>query len=254
MIEPTSRFWQLFLELFESLPRQGPGNRACTERALGLCDGLPPFPKVADLGCGVGGQTLHLAAMTRGTIVAVDLHEPSISNLRETVSSLGLSERIFPMVADMADTGLLPGSFDLVWSEGALYSIGMERALSVSRELLRPGGFLAFTDAVWLRDDPPSEVKESFDLDYPSMGRTADILALLEQTGFSPAGHFTLPDEAWWMDFYTPMEKRIAEMRKQYEADEKALAVLDRLALEPEMRRKYPEYFAYEFFTARRRD
>ncbi len=132
MIEPTSRFWQLFLELFESLPRQGPGNRACTERALGLCNGLPPFPKVADLGCGVGGQTLHLAAMTRGTIVAVDLHEPSISSLRETVSSLGLSDRIFPMVADMADTGLLPGSFDLVWSEGALYSIGMERALSVS--------------------------------------------------------------------------------------------------------------------------
>jgi len=254
MIDTASRFWQLFLELFESLPRQGPGNRACAAKALELCAGLPPFPKVVDLGCGVGGQTLLLAAMTRGTIVAVDLHEPSINRLRETVSSLGLSERIFPMVADMADTGLPPESFDLVWSEGALYSIGMERALSVSRELLRPGGFLAFTDAVWLRDDPPSEVKESFDLDYPSMGRTADILALLERSGFSPAGHFTLPDEAWWTDFYTPMEKRIAEMRKQYEGDEEALAILDRLALEPEMRRKYPEYFAYEFFTARRRD
>lgn len=97
-------------------------------------------------------------------------------------------------------------------------------------------------------------MKESFDLEYPFMGRTADILALLERAGFSPSGHFTLPDEAWWTDFYTPMEKRIGGMRKQYEGDAEALAVLEQLALEPEMRRKYPEYFACEFFTARRRD
>lgn len=107
---------------------------------------------------------------------------------------------------------------------------------------------------MWLRDDPPAEVKESYDLEYPFMGRTADILALLERAGFSPSGHFTLPDEAWWTDFYTPMEKRIGGMRKQYEGDAEALAVLEQLALEPEMRRKYPEYFACEFFTARRRD
>ena len=118
MIEPTSRFWQLFLELFESLPRQGPGNRACAAKALELCTGLPPFPKVVDLGCGAGGQTLHLAEMTEAIIVAVDLHEPSISRLRETVSSLGLSERIFPMVGDMADTGLPPESFDLLCPRG----------------------------------------------------------------------------------------------------------------------------------------
>lgn len=70
------------------------------------------------LGCGVGGQTLHLAEMTEAIIVAVDLHEPSISRLRETVSSLGLSERIFPMVGDMADTGLPPESFDLLCPRG----------------------------------------------------------------------------------------------------------------------------------------
>lgn len=48
MFEPTSRFWKLFLELFESLPRQGPGNRACAAKALELCTGLSPFPKVVD--------------------------------------------------------------------------------------------------------------------------------------------------------------------------------------------------------------
>jgi hypothetical protein len=34
-------------------------------------------------------------------------------------------------------------------------------------------GFLAFTDAVWRKEDPPPEVKTSFEQEYPTMG-TAD--------------------------------------------------------------------------------
>jgi len=60
MTEPTPRFWDIFFELYEGLPRQGPGNRACAEKAFDLCRELPPVPAVLDLGCGVGGQTLHL--------------------------------------------------------------------------------------------------------------------------------------------------------------------------------------------------
>ena len=29
MDEPTPPFWQIFFEVYEALPRQGPGNRAC---------------------------------------------------------------------------------------------------------------------------------------------------------------------------------------------------------------------------------
>ena len=142
------RFWPIFFEVFESLPRQGPGNRSCAGRALALCRDLPPSPAVIDLGCGVGAQTLHLAELTSGTIVAVDSHAPSIERLRATVAMRGLGERIRPMVGDMANLGLPPASFDLVWSEGALYNIGIENALRVCHGLLRPGGYLAFTDAV----------------------------------------------------------------------------------------------------------
>jgi len=61
MSEPAPRFLELFLEVMESLPRQGPGNPACAERALALCRHLPPSPQVLDLGCGTGGQTLWRA-------------------------------------------------------------------------------------------------------------------------------------------------------------------------------------------------
>ncbi|NLF18165.1 MAG: class I SAM-dependent methyltransferase [Lentisphaerae bacterium] len=252
MNEPSPRFWPIFFELYESLPRQGPGNRASAAKALALCSGLPPVPAILDLGCGVGFQTFYLAELTSGSIVAVDNHAPSIERLRAAVKERGLAERVRPLVGDMAKPDVPSASFDLVWSEGALYNIGIENALHVCRELLRPGGYLAFTEAVWRKENPPSEVEASFDMDYPTMGWVVDVLAFIDRAGLELMGHFTLPDEAWWDDFYTPMQQRIEELRGRYATDGEALAVLDQLAREPELHRQYADFYAYEFFVVRR--
>jgi SAM-dependent methyltransferase len=252
MNEPPPRFWPIFFELYESLPRQGPGNRACAAKALAFCRDLPSTPTVLDLGCGAGGQTLHLADLTSGFIVALDSHAPSIERLRAAAAVRGFAERIRPMVGDIAEPGLPPASFDLVWSEGALYNIGIENALRVCHGLLRAGGYLAFTDAVWRKENPPHEVKESFEDDYPTMGRVPDVLAAIEKCGFALIDHFSLPDEAWWADFYTPMEICIEVLRGKYADDDEALAVLDQLAQEPAMHRRHSDCYAYEFFVVRR--
>jgi SAM-dependent methyltransferase len=252
MKKPAPRFWEIFFEVFENLPRQGPGNRACAARALGLCHELPQFPSILDLGCGVGGQTLQLAELTDGNILAIDSSLSSIERLRATIAAYGLSPRISAIVGDMAHLQQPSESFDLIWSEGALYSIGLLNALHICHDLLRPGGYLAFTDAVWRKHNPPTEVKAGFDLDYPTMGVLDDDLAAIKACGFELIGHFTLPGEAWWDDFYTPMEARIAELRGKYANDREALTVLDQLAEEPEMHRRYSDFYAYEFFVARR--
>lgn len=252
MKEPDPRFWEIFFEVYEDLPRQGPGNRACAARALDLCHELPQFPAILDLGCGVGGQTLQLAELTSGFIVAIDSHAPSIARLRAAIAERRLSQRISAIVGDMARPEQPLGSFDLIWSEGALYSIGLRNAIHVCHGLLRPGGYLAFTDAVWRKENPPLAVKTSFDLDYPTMGWLDDDVAAVEDCGFELLGHFTLPDEAWWNDFYTPMEARIAELRGKYANDVEVSGILDQLAEEPEMHRRHSDYYAYEFFVARR--
>lgn len=253
MNPPALRLQQIFFEVFDNLPRQGPGNRACAAAALGLCRELAPQPAVLDLGCGGGAQTLQLAELTAGCIVAVDRHAPSIERLRAAMAQRGLAHRVRAVVGDMACAAQPPGGFDLVWSEGALYNLGLRNALRVCHDLLRPGGYLAFTDAIWRKPNPPPELRAAFDLDYPAMGRLDDDLAAIRQAGFELEGHFTLPDEAWWVDFYTPMEQRIAEMRGKYAGDGEALAALDRLAEEPEMHRRHGDFYAYEFFVARRR-
>ena len=252
MNELSPRFWEIFFEVYGALPRQGPGNRACAQRALSLCRELPASASIRDLGCGVGGQTLHLAELTSGSITAIDSHAPNIERLRAAVVERGLTDRVRAVVGDMAAPGHPPESFDLIWSEGALYNIGIEHALRTCRGLLRPQGYLAFTDAVWRKENPPAEVKAGFDLDYPAMGWAEDIEAVIAQFGFEQLGRFTLPDEAWWDDFYTPMERRIKELRETYAHDAEALATLDELAQEPELHRRYADYYAYEFFVLRR--
>jgi SAM-dependent methyltransferase len=143
--------------------------------------------------------------------VAIDSHAPSIERLKAAIVERGLSQRVSAIVGDMTRPEQPLGSFDLIWSEGALYNIGIRNALRICHGLLRPGGYLAFTDAVWRKENPPPEVKVSFDLDYPAMGWLDDDVAARQECGFQLAGHFTLPDEAWWDDFYTPMETRIAD-------------------------------------------
>ncbi len=247
----SSRAHEMFMEVFESLPRQGPGNLASTLWALSRCQELPRAPQILDLGCGSGAQTLHLAAATDGSIVAIDRHPPLVERLRAAVEARGLGERVEARVADMAALDLPPERFDLVWSEGALYHLGLEAALPMCRRLLRPGGYLAFTEAVWRTADPPREVREAF-ADYPAMGRAEDVRSLLEATGFAVIDELELPPEAWWDDFYAPMERRIASLRAKHAGDAGALAALDEVAREPAMHRRCGHCYGYTFFVARR--
>jgi SAM-dependent methyltransferase len=250
-MEPSARFQEIFLDLFLALPRQGPGSLACTARALALCRGLPAAPVVLDAGCGAGAATLHLATLCGGTILALDVLPRAVERLRQRSVAAGLAGRIRPIVGDLGRPPFAPESLDLVWSEGALYNLGIESALERLRPLLRPAGHLAFTDAVWRTTEAPEEVRAAF-ADYPQMGLASDLVAVVQRCGYELLDHFPLPDEAWWEDFYTPMEARIGELRARHAADPAALQALDVLAAEPELHRRHAASFGYEFFVLRR--
>lgn len=248
----TDRTWKILFQVYEALPRQGPGSRACTERALEMCEALPHSPEVLDLGCGNGAQTLVLAERLSGHITAVDSHAPNISSLDAKLRERELASRVSTRVADMGAPTAAAGSLDLVWSEGALYNIGIRKALELYAPPLRSGGFLVFTEAVWRSTTPSSEVKALF-ADYPTMGSIEDVRTIVnDHGGFSVCEHFSLPNEAWWDDFYGPMERRIATLREDYANDEEALAILEQQAREPELHRRFGDQYGYEFFVLRR--
>lgn len=234
----------------QALPRQGPGNADSLKRAL-VSVALPPNSRIIDLGCGSGGQTIELARQIDGNIVGIDSHEPNIAAMRERVAAAGFASRIDARVGDMANLEMQPKSFDMVWSEGALYNLGLDAALPICRDLLKPGGYLVFTEAVWLTDNPPAEVKAAF-ADYPGMGDMDNVRCVLRDTGFAVIDDFILPEAAWWDDFYTPMTREIEFLRDKYAADSEALAILDEIAKEPELRRLHAQHFGYGCFVAKK--
>ena len=66
-------------EYFSNTKHQGPENPELMLKALNFAEGLTEHPKIADIGCGTGGQTMVLAQHTAGEITGIDLHSDFIS-------------------------------------------------------------------------------------------------------------------------------------------------------------------------------
>lgn len=58
--------FNLICEYFTALERQGPGSPEVTLKALSFIDGFNPDSRIADIGCGTGGQTRVLAQHAPG--------------------------------------------------------------------------------------------------------------------------------------------------------------------------------------------
>ncbi|MEF2146557.1 MAG: MerR family transcriptional regulator [Desulfovibrionaceae bacterium] len=131
ILESSENYMKYLYELFEGLDRLGPGSPENTARALAAVPDLPEKPRILDIGCGTGAQTMDLARITAGEILAVDNHQPYLDRLLERARESGCADRVRTRIADMrrldADLGLVPGNFDLLWSEGALYIMASPR-------------------------------------------------------------------------------------------------------------------------------
>jgi ubiquinone/menaquinone biosynthesis C-methylase UbiE len=239
----------IFFELHQDIPREGPGEAACTRRAFALMTGLPARPRILDIGCGPGLQTLELARISAGSLQAIDTHPPFLEALARRASREGLAERITTLNQSMFTLDFEAGSFDVLWSEGAIYIIGFEKGLREWRPLLKTGGYLAVTELSWLKPAPPAEVTTFWQGNYPHIQTMEENLALLQKAGYHEVGHFALPESAWWQDYYTPLEKRIAILTEQYCDNDEALAFLENSQHEIDLYRRYSEWYGYVFYV-----
>lgn len=242
---------EIFWELHKDLNREGPGNEASTLRALALATGLPGQIQVLDLGCGPGAQTISLARAIKGRVTALDLHEPFLAQLRKRAEEESLSSRIDARKGDMAALEFAASSFDLIWSEGAIYNMGFEHGLDEWRRYLKPGGYIAVSELCWLRENPPEELAAYWAYDYPAMKDKAANLAIIDGLGYELAGHFTLPEECWRDEYYGPLGKRIATLRAAHSGDAEALSALELCQKEIDLYERYSAYYGYEFFVMR---
>lgn len=244
---------ELFFELFSGLPRQGPGDSESTRRALSLVPPLSSESRILDIGCGTGAQTMVLATSSPASIVAVDFHPPFVEELARTAARLGLGDRVHACVGDMAHLAFPARTFDLVWSEGAIFAIGFDAGLVAWRDLLFPGGHLAVSELCWFRPDPPGECVQFFASEYAAMRDVAANREAAVRAGYELIGDFLLPSSAWWTDYYEPLERNIEAFRARHAGEAEAEVIASQIEREIEMFRRYSDWYGYVFFVMRKR-
>lgn len=238
----------IFFELHSELLREGPGSNSATSKALSMLSELPEVMRIVDIGCGPGMQTMELAKKIKGSILALDFHEPFLEQLVETAKSNGVAEVITVSKGDMFNLNLSEDAYDLIWSEGAIYIIGFERGINEWKKHLKTGSYLVASELSWLKLDVSEEAKTFWEDGYPSMKTISQNIAAIEDAGYTPIGHFILEEAGWWEHYYTPLEKRVKMVREKYSDDIDAQNLLDMTEKEIQMYRDHSSEYGYVFY------
>lgn len=142
-------------------------------------------------------------------------------------------------------------TFDLVWSEGAIYIMGFAEALRAWKRLLKPNGAIVVTELSWLGASIPDGAKRFWEEGYPAMTDVDGNLRTLESAGYSLISHFVLPAHSWWDHYYSPLERRIQELKRRYEGNEEAMEFLDGEQQAIDLYRRCSASYGYVFYIAR---
>ena len=104
-----------------------------------LDEAIAADARIVEVGCGTGQMCLYLARADR-LVVGLDLSRAALRLGAEAARRFGL-ERVRFVESDLRDSGVRPGSFDVVYSSGVLHHTPDPRA-SFARlaRLARPGG------------------------------------------------------------------------------------------------------------------
>lgn len=242
----------LLIELHKNNPRQGPGGEVQTLKALDFIETRNQASlKIADLGCGTGGQTLILAHHTGGQITAVDLFDPFLFELEKRAKQQGLEKKITTLNASMEKLPFQREEFDIIWSEGAIYNIGFETGIKNWKDFIKSGGFLVISEITWITRHRPKEIENFWKLEYPEIDTAGRKIQILEDHGYTLSGYFYLPQESWWENYYLPLQASFPSFLARHNSREAEKIIKEHQA-EMELYEKYKQYYSYGFYIARK--
>lgn len=253
-IEMDDKTLKIFFEIHKDLPREGPGSFKSTERAYNTIRMHLKQPKILDVGCGPGKQTIDLLNISDGEIIAVDNHKPFIDQLEEEIIKRNFASRITTKIGNMFNLDFSEEQFDLIWCEGAIYNIGFKNGLSEFRKFIKPNGFIAATEACWLTKNISEEANNFWQSEYPAIIHFDENLKIAEACGYKIIDHFILEKSAWFDDYYNPIILRLKMLKEKYSGDESAENIIRLHEIEIEIMDKFSNEVGYVFFILQKND
>ncbi len=244
--------FSLICEYFSSLERQGPGSPEATLKAFSFIDSLNKASRIADIGCGTGGQTRVLAEHTPGQITGIDLFPAFIDLFNAKAKSKNLQNRVKGIVGSMDNLPFQKEELDLIWSEGAIYNIGFERGLKEWNKFLKLGGYLAVSEASWFTQTRPAEIEKYWTDAYPEIDTISNKVEKMQKAGYIPTAIFILSEKCWTENFYIPQIRTQELFLKKHVGNKTAEELIRNQRNEAELYDKYKDYYGYVFYIGKK--
>ena len=188
--EPLLEYDDDMIALLEAVWGAGfmsPGGAEEVDRIL---DGLDMAGVVAlDIGCGLGGATLHIA-QNYGVkrITGVDIEDNLIAACINRASSNGMSDKIQFRLVEPGPLPVADDSLDMVFSKEAIIHVADKHLLAKDIfRCLKPGGWFAASDWLAGYEGAPSPEMEDYitseGLDF-GLAEASVYQSALEDAGF----------------------------------------------------------------------
>jgi SAM-dependent methyltransferase len=242
----------LICEYFPGVERQGPGSPEMTRRALSFIDNLNEESRIADLGCGTGGQTMVIAQNAPGNIEGIDLFPAFIDKFNDTAAKLNLDGRVKGIVGSMDSLPYGNGELDLIWSEGAIAQTGFEKSLNYWKGFLKKGGYIAVTYESWFTDERPAEIEEWWLDAVPEISTTGHNVSIMQKAGYIPVATFILSENCWTDNYFIPQKPRQEEFLKKYAGNKTVEDFIGFMKHEAELYSKYKDCYGYVFYIGKK--
>lgn len=244
--------FNLICDYFSKLERQGPGSPEITLKALSFIDNLTNESRIADIGCGTGGQTKVLAQHAPGHITGIDLFPAFIDLFRRNAEEVNLQDKMKGIVGSMDNLPFEDEELDLIWSEGAIYNIGFERGLKEWRKFLKKGGFLAVSEVSWFTAHRPDEITEFWQDAYPEINTIPTKVLQMQKSGYVPVATFILPENCWTEHFYDPQIPVQEIFLSENTGNKAAEDFIASQRHETQLYNRYKEYYGYVFYIGKK--
>ena len=152
-------------------------------------------------------------------MIGIDIDQLAINRFARNIKEAGLTKRVQVLNYSMFGMDFRDNSFDILWAEGSIYTIGFEKGLKEWKRFLTPGGFLVVHD---------------------EQGNVKEKLEQISSCGYELLGHFLLSQDVWRIEYFAPLEKLVNQFQTKLIDDPKTSEELNQAQEELDMFRKNP--------------